>query len=154
MVAVAGGGVGWLLADTRTSKVLRWLGPAVALVLIVALAPAARNRVRTVRHLISDSRHSATQIDRLHKVIDREGGPDVIKACGQPVSLLGFQSTVAYYVGLNVGNVGFRPGKSIGRGDQIVLFKPHDNGWQVRLYNVPASAKAQCNQLKTDTDFG
>jgi hypothetical protein len=154
MVAVAGGGVGWLLADTRTSKVLRWLGPAVALVLIVALAPAARSRVRTVRHLISDSRHSATQIDRLHKVIDREGGPDVIKACGQPVSLLGFQSTVAYYVGLNVGNVGFRPGKSIGRGDQIVLFKPHDNGWQVRLYNVPASAKAQCNQLKTDTDFG
>jgi hypothetical protein len=154
MVAVAGGGVGWLLADTRASKVLRWTGPVVALVLIVALAPAARSRVRTVRHLISDSRHSAKQIDRLHKVIDQEGGPDVIKACGQPVSLLGFQSTVAYYVGLNVGNVGFRPGKSIGRGDQIVLFKPHDNGWQVRLYNVPASAKAQCNQLKTDTDFG
>ncbi len=154
MVAVAGGGVGWLLADTRTSKVLRWLGPVVALGLIVALAPAARSRVRTVRFLIDDSRHSATQIDRLHRVIDKEGGADVIKACGQPVSLIGFQSTVAYYVGLNVGNVGFRPGKSIGRGDQIVLFKPHDNGWQVRLYNVPASAKAQCNQLKTDTDFG
>ncbi len=54
------------------------------------------------------------------------------------MSLLGFQSTVAWFVNLNVGNVGFRPGKSIGRGDQIVLFKPHHNGWQVRLYNVPA----------------
>ena len=55
---------------------------------------------------------------------------------------------------LNVGNVGFHPGKSIGRGDQIVLFKPHQNGWQVRLYNLPPGTKAQCAQLKTDSDFG
>ena len=104
--------------------------------------------------MIQDSRHSAKQIDRLHKVIDDDGGPDAIKACGQPVSLLGFQSTVAWFVNLNVGNVGFRPGKSIGRGDQIVLFKPHDNGWQVRLYNVPATVKAKCEQLEVDSDFG
>ncbi len=154
MIAVAGGGIGWLLADTRTSKVLRWLGPVVALGLIVALAPDASSRVRAMRSLIDDSRHSAKQIDRLHKVIDDDGGPDAIKACGQPVSLLGFQSTVAWYVGLNVGNVGYHPGKSIGRGDQIVVFKPHDNGWQVRLYNLPAAVKAQCDQLKTDSDFG
>jgi hypothetical protein len=154
MVAVAGGGIGWLLADTRTSKVLRWAGPVVALGLIVALAPDARSRVRTMRGLIEDSRHSAKQIDRLRQVIATDGGPDTIKSCGQPVSLIGFQSTVAYYVDLNVGNVGFRPGKSIGRGDQIVLFKPHDNGWQVRLYNLPPEVKARCDQLKTDSDFG
>ncbi len=154
MVAVAGGGIGWLLADTRTSKVLRWLGPVVAVGLIVALAPDARSRVRTVRSLIEDSRHSAKQIDRLHKVIDDDGGPDAIKACGQPVSFIGFQSTVAWFFNLNVGNVGFRPGKSIGRGDQIVLFKPHDNGWQVRLYNLSPTVKAKCDQLKLDSDFG
>jgi hypothetical protein len=154
MIAVAGGGIGWLLADARASSLLRWLGPVVALGLIVALAPAASSRVRTVRHLLDDSRHSAKQIDRLHDVIDKVGGPDKIKACGQPVSLLGFQSTVAWFVNLNVGNVGFHPGKSIGRGDQIVLFKPHQNGWQVRLYNLPPGTKAQCAQLKTDSDFG
>ncbi|HTU95316.1 MAG TPA: hypothetical protein VMF14_05705, partial [Solirubrobacteraceae bacterium] len=108
----------------------------------------------TARHLIDNARHSAKMIDRLRGVIAQEGGPDAIKACGQPVSLLGFQSTVAYYTDLNVGNVGFHPGKSIGRGDQIVLFKPHQNGWQVRLYNLPASLKAQCSQLKTDSQFG
>ena len=154
MVAVAGGGIGWLLADRRASVVLRWAGPVVALALIVALAPAASSRVHTVRRLIENSRHSAKQIDRLHRVIDKEGGADTIKACGQPVSLLGFQSTVAWYVDLNVGNVGFHPGRSIGRGDQIVLFKPHDNGWQVRLYNLPAPVKARCDQLKVDSDFG
>ena len=154
MVAVGGAGIGWLLSDTRTTGVLRWLGPVVALGLIVALAPGARSRARTMRGLIEDSRHSAKMIDRLRGVIAKEGGPDAIKACGQPVSLVGFQSTVAYYTHLNVGNVGFRPGKSIGRGDQIVLFKPHDNGWQVRLYNLPASVKAKCDQLKMDSDFG
>jgi hypothetical protein len=154
MVAVAGGGIGWLLADTRTSRVLRWVGPVVALGFIVALGLTAGRRVRLVRHQISQARHSAKQIDRLHTVIDQAGGPDAIKACGQPVSLLGFQSTVAWFVGLNVGNVGYKPGKSIGRGDQIVLFKPHDNGWQVRLYNLPPPLKARCDQLKTDTDFG
>jgi hypothetical protein len=154
MVTVAGSGIGWLLADTRTSRLLRWVGPVAALALIVALAPTARSRVRLVRHQISDARHSAKQIERLHTVIEKDGGADAIKACGQPVSFIGFQSTVAWYVGLNVGNVGYKPGKSIGRGDQIVLFKPHDNGWQVRLYNLPASVKPRCDALKTDSDFG
>ncbi len=154
MVAVAGGGIGWLLADTRTSRVLRWVGPLAVLALVVALAPDARSRVHTVRGLIDNARHSAKQIDRLHKVIDHDGGADAIKSCGQPVSLIGFQSTVAWYVGLNVGNVGYRPGKSIGRGDQVVVFKPHNNGWQVRPYNVPPPAKSRCDALKVDSDFG
>jgi hypothetical protein len=154
MVAVAGSGIGWLLADTRPSRVLRWVGPVAALALLIALAPTASSRVRLVRGQISQARHSAKQIDRLHRVIDKDGGPDAIKACGQPVSLIGFQSTVAWYVDLNVGNIGYKPGRSIGSGDQIVLFKPHDNGWQVRLYNLPATVKARCDALKTDSDFG
>ena len=125
-----------------------------ALALIVALAPTAGSRVRLVRGQIADARHSAKQIDRLHSVIDNEGGAGAIKSCGQPVSFLGFQSTVAWFVGLNVGNVGYKPGKSIGRGDQIVLFKPHANGWQVRVYNLPTPVKARCDALKADTDFG
>jgi hypothetical protein len=35
-----------------------------------------------------------------------------------------------------------------------VLFKPHDTGWQVRLYNLPAPVKARCDALKADSDFG
>ena len=53
-----------------------------------------------------------TRIERLQAVIGRDGGASRILACGQPVSLVGYQSTLAYYVGLNVGNVGYRPGQA------------------------------------------
>ncbi|HTU96051.1 MAG TPA: hypothetical protein VMF14_09450, partial [Solirubrobacteraceae bacterium] len=90
MVAVAGAGIGWLLSGARPLGVLRWLGPVVALGLVIALVPAGKSRAHTARHLIDNARHSAKMIDRLRGVIAQEGGPDAIKACGQPVSLLGF----------------------------------------------------------------
>src|SRR6185437_4310753 len=78
LVAVAGAGIGWLLSGTRAPAVLRWAGPVIAVGLIVWLAPAARARVRNMRYLIDNSRHSAKMIDRLRTVIRQEGGPDVI----------------------------------------------------------------------------
>ena len=53
----------------------------------------------------------AKQIDRLRRLIAvDDGGPDArSSACGQPASLLGSQSTLAWAVGLNVGNVGYHP---------------------------------------------
>jgi hypothetical protein len=154
MVAIAGGAVGRVLADTRRWRMVRWAGPIAVAVLVVALAPTARSRVRTTRDEIKRARSHAKQVNRLTAVIKRVGGPAKVKACGQPVSLVGFQSTLAWAVGLNVGNVGFRPGRSIDKGQPIVLFKPHLGGWQVRTYNLPAASRAGCAELQTDTDFG
>jgi hypothetical protein len=70
------------------------------------------------------------------------------------VTLLGYQSELAWAIGLNVGNVGFRPGKSIAEGLPIVLFNPHDDGWQVRPIHTRAQDAVQCDRLRTDTKFG
>ena len=59
-----------------------------------------------------------------------------MRACGQPVTLVGLQSTLAWALGLNVGNVGFKPGKEISSGKPIVLFRPHGLGWQVRPIHI------------------
>ena len=119
MVAIAGGAVGRVLAGTRRSRLVRWAGPVAVAVLVVALAPTARSRVRVTRNEIASARSHAEQVNRLTAVIKRVGGPAKVKACGQPVSLVGFQSTLAWAVGLNVGNVGFRPGRSIDTGQPI-----------------------------------
>jgi hypothetical protein len=154
MVAIAGGAVGRVLADTRRSRLVRWSGPVAVAVLVVALAPTAGSRVRVARQEIDIARSHAKQVDRLTAVIKRVGGPDKVKSCGQPVSLVGFQSTLAWEVGLNVGNVGYRPGRSIDKGGPVVLFKPHLGGWQVRTYNLPAASRASCAAMRTDTQFG
>jgi hypothetical protein len=154
MVVVAGAAVGRVLADGRSSRVLRWAGPVVVLALCAALTPTVRHRADDTRVALDNAHKHEKQVDRLRAVVAQIGGPTKVKACGQPVSLVGFQSTLAWVVGLNVGDIGYRPGKAIGKGEDIVLFKPHDLGWQVRTYNLPAPKTARCQALRTDSPFG
>ena len=157
LVVIVGAGVGQLLASEPplgTGRVSRWLLVVPVLVLVIALIPAAHSRARLVRTEARIGRHAATELSRLEAVIAREGGAAAVKRCGQPVTLLGYQSELAWAIGLNVGNVGFRPGKSISQGLPIVLFKPHDQGWQVRPIHIGAAKAGQCAKLRTDTRFG
>lgn len=154
-VALAGSAVGWALGQAPSPVVwMRFAAPAAAVVLIVALVPSARSRVRVARFEIRTRREQAVQIDRLEDVIDKDGGPRFILSCGRPVTLVGFQSTLAWMIGLNVGKVGYKPGREIRRGDPIVVFKPHLGGWQVRPYHLRAEDEPECARLKGDTDFG
>ncbi|HEX4008930.1 MAG TPA: hypothetical protein VHX62_02910 [Solirubrobacteraceae bacterium] len=153
MVVIAGGAVGRLLT-LDGPRLVRWAGPVAVVVLAVALVPTARSRARDTRAAIETAQVHGRQIDRLTTVIKRIGGPDKVKSCGQPTSLLGYQSTVAWAVGLNVGDVGYRPGVAIGGGEPIVLFKPHEYGWQVRVYNTSAPQAARCHALRTDSPMG
>lgn len=155
MIVLAGAGVGRVLAGTpEAATVLRWASPVAVGAIVVALVPTARARVREIHDEIINRRHAGTQIDRLHAVIDRDGGPSRIRACGQPVTVLGFQSTLAWELDVNVGNVGFKPARSIHRGAPIVLFKPHQLGWQVLPIHSPTASHVDCAGLKADSDFG
>jgi hypothetical protein len=154
MVVVAGVAVGRVLADSRSSRLLRWAGPLLVLLLFATLSPTVRHRTDATRVALANAHKHQRQVDRLRSVVAQIGGPSVIKACGQPTSLVGFQSTLAWVVGLNVGNIGYRPGKAIGHGDDIVMFKPHKDGWQVRTYNLPPPKQVSCGALRTDTAFG
>jgi hypothetical protein len=150
-VVLAGAGVGWVLAYAPPwPGVVSRLGVVPVLALVVALAPSARARVRVTHGELHAARHAAREMTRLEAVIAADGGAAAIKACGQPVTLLGYQSEVAWATGLSVGNVGFRPGVSIRSGVPIVLLKPHDSGWQVRPYHT----SQRCDRLRTDSVMG
>jgi hypothetical protein len=162
MIVIAGGLVGRLVAGTAlggarlpwVGSVLRWAGPALVLVLLVALFPAGRRRARVWHQGVIDARQDAKVINRLGDVIARVGGGGQILRCGQPVSQNRFQSTLAWAVGLNVGNTGYNPGKSIRRGKPIILFKPYREGWQVRPYNLSPRSAAACRRLRVDSAMG
>jgi hypothetical protein len=152
LLVLAGVGVGTLLAERPRS--LRWLAPIAVLVLLGSLVPFARNTLRTDHGLVSQAHTDALVLDRLSDVIAADGGPRAIRSCGQPVSVLGNQSTLAWYLDMNVGPVGFKPGAAIDSGKPIVFFKPHEHGWIVHATNPAPATAARCALLDRSTAFG
>lgn len=155
VAVLAGVAVGHVLAiDPAASGGRRWIGPAAVVVLVVVLLPGARVRVQVEHRDLIKQRGFARQIDRLHAVIAADGGAARVLACGRAVTLVGFQSTLAWELGLNVGNVGHKPGKEIGHGGPIVLFKPHLLGWQVRPIHTSLADRGKCSRLRAVTAIG
>jgi hypothetical protein len=155
MGVIAASAIGRLLAfRPQRPWVLRWVGVLASAALALALIPTARERARTTRAVITVASDSGKKLDRLQAVIAREGGIKRIRACGSPSTLVGFQSALAWVFGMNVGKVGYKPGRDIRRGRAVVVFKPHDLGWQVHPFNTPKANQARCAVLKTSTAFG
>ncbi len=147
LVVLAGAAIGRVLAyRPGGGGVVAWAPVALVVLLVVALVPAARSRARATHREIDDARRGATQLSWLEAAVARDGGAARIKSCGQPVTPLGYQSEVAWAIGLNVGSVGYRPAASIARDAPIVLFEPLDHGWNVRPIHVRASDASRCDR--------
>jgi hypothetical protein len=155
MVILAGYALGRVLAWTPQLPVaVRAAGVVAACALLIALAPAARNRASVLRAEISQRQQAGVLFARLRSVIARDGGPDAILDCGMPDSLSGDQSVLAYELGLNVGVVGHRPGRDLHHDRAIVLFKPRDFGWEVLPFHIPRRDRRTCDRLRATTAFG
>jgi hypothetical protein len=154
MVVLAGAAVGWVLAGTaHFPRVASWAALVAVVVLVAALVPTARMRARTAHAEISQARTFAAQDNALEAAIVRDGGATRIRSCGQPVTDVGHQSVLAWDTGLNVGNVGYKPGRSIDSGKPIVLFTARPDGWEVRPIHMLASDRATCARLRTFVSF-
>ncbi len=141
---VAGTGVATVLSPRGVRRIP---GVLAVLALIAAVAPFARSTLRTDHGILSQARYDATRLDRLAALLVAEGGPRPIRACGQPVATLGLQSTLGFFLDMNVGDVGWRPGRAIDSGQPIVFFRYTAGRWRVRaIHPAPASA-ARCAEL-------
>lgn len=151
------GGAPWvaeLRAPAWAGSALRWGGPVLVAVLAVALIPSARLRVHDWRVDLPLARANGRQNRRLVAVVQRIGGGRAVLACGRPATIPGTQSSLAWAVGINVGDVGNHIGRGIRNGIPLVAFTPSDHGWRVRVYNQPARRAARCARLRTETTTG
>jgi hypothetical protein len=148
VLVLAAATLGRLLAlEPHRVPLVRWAALAAIVGLAVSLASPARIRARLFHNGIVLGRTWAKQIERLHLVIARDGGPKRILACGQAVTTVPYQSIVAWEVDRNVSEVGWVPSRWIRRGKPIVLFEPVGAGWRVRAIH----AAAHCRRLNTQT---
>jgi hypothetical protein len=148
-VVLAGAFVGRVLADPpRLGSVLA--GPAAAAagavavgLLVIGLIGPALSAARAEHKDIHVQRARTIQLDKLNSVVAQLGGAARLRACGEPLTRLEYQSAVAYTVGVNVSKVGFKYGQAIAHGNPIVMFTPTSRGWQVLAdHQVTASCRA------------
>lgn len=151
MVVLAAGLVGRLLAEplriagpARPLSAPVWVGAALVVLIVASLVPAAVSRGRTEHKDLRVQRARTTEINRLASTITRFGGAARLRACGEPLTRLEYQTILAWQLRVNVATVGFKYSQAIHRGHPIVLFTPHRSGWTVQALH---QRLAQCRRL-------
>ncbi len=115
--------------------------------LVVALAPIVRARTDLWRTEIAHAKTVARGIDNLAPAIQLAGGPAAVRACGRPISWVGYQSTLAWAVGMNVGDIGYKVRQSFASRKPIVYFRPDDGGWEIRAVHRRRRDRAACRRI-------
>ncbi len=147
VAVLAGTGFGWLLSESRRiSPGAGWVGIVLAVVVLGALVPPAVSRARSEHADILAQRRRTDEINRLTRVINSLGGAARLRACGEPLTRLEYQSMLAYQLGVNVSSVGFKYSQAIAHGNPIVLFTPYPTGvgWQVQAMH---QTRPSCQSL-------
>ncbi len=135
VIVLAGVAVGWLLTSaTRWPSLPAWLGPALVVVLVASLVPAAISHARDEHADLQHQRKRTDEIAALTPAINRLGGAARLNACGEPLTRLEYQTMLAYTLGINVNKIGFKFSQAVAHGNPIVLFTPAATGigWTVR----------------------
>jgi hypothetical protein len=140
LIALAGVGVGAVLVEApRISRVGGWVGAAVVVVIALALVPPALSRARSEHHDIVGQRSRTAEIGKLTGTIARLGGAARLRACGEPLTRLEYQTILAWNLHVNVSTVGYKYGPAIASGRPIVLFTPlPQGGWLVQALHQTA----------------
>ncbi len=135
MVVLAGVLVGRLLTAIPRDwpRAASWVGPAVAVALAASLVPAAVSRARIERRDLHTQRVRTSEINRLGAIVDSLGGPARLRACGEPLTHLEYQTILAWTLKRNVSAIGFKYDKAIRHGNPLLLFTPlGGGGWRVQ----------------------
>jgi len=134
LIALAGVGVGSVLVEApRISRVAGWAGAALVAVIVLALVPPALSRARSEHRDIRAQRLRTAEIGKLTGTIARLGGAARLRACGEPLTRLEYQTILAWNLHVNVATVGYKYGPAIASNRPIVLFTPlAQGGWLVQ----------------------
>jgi hypothetical protein len=148
MIVLAGVFVGRVLADPPrlggvAGRAATVVGAVTVGLLVIGLLPPALSAARTEHKDIHLQRARTVQLDKLNSVIGQLGGAARLRACGEPLTRLEYQTALAYTLGVNVSKIGFKYGQAIGHGNPIVMFTPTSGGWQVVAdHQVTASCRS------------
>jgi hypothetical protein len=143
-VVLAAVGIGWLLTDPPAlSRVAGWAGIALVVVVCGSLVPSALSRGRVEHKDLLAQQRRTDEIGRLASTVAGFGGAARLRACGEPLTRLEYQTVLAWQLRVNVARVGFKYGQAIAHGNPLVLFTPHSHGWKIQgVHQVARSCRS------------
>jgi hypothetical protein len=144
-IVLAAVGVGWLLSEpARLSRAAAWGGIALVVVICGTLVPSTLSRARVEHKDLLAQQKRTTEIGRLAATVSAFGGAARLRACGEPLTRLEYQTILAWQLRVNVSAVGFKYGQAIAHGNPLVLVTPHSNGgWTVQgVHQVAPSCRS------------
>ncbi len=156
---VLGGiGFGWLLQAPAPAlsigRIPRLAGPVIGALLVIVLLPYARIRYLQEHDDLRSQRDRTVVINSMITTFTKLGGVPHIRSCGQPVINLEYASTLAYYMHMDVGFVGYRPKWEIVHArNPIVLFIPLPDGWEAKWFHLPRAKYGECRALRSNVTF-
>ncbi len=136
------------LRSPRLAASAGWAGIAAVAALVLILVPTAVSRVRGERHDLRLQRRRTQEIQRLSSAVGRLGGARRLRACGEPLTRLEYQTVLAWTLQRNVAVVGFKYAQAIRHGGPIVLYTPiPSGGWIVHALHQTAPACVRLPRL-------
>ena len=155
VAVLAGVAIGWLLGDVPriVRGVPAWAGAVIAALLVLAMIPGAVSRAHAERRDLGHERARTHEISLLATVTSAIGGSHHVLDCGQPVTDVGYVSSLAWLYHLDVGSVGGLQQHVEGaelRNPAIpkVIFNPlNQGGWGVEPWHTRPFQVARCRGL-------
>lgn len=150
MIVLAGVFVGRVLAappqwrGAGTGAAGTIVGAVAVGLLVIGLVGPAISAARTEHKDLRVQRTRTVELGRLSAVVSQLGGAARLRACGEPLTRLEYQTALAYTLGINVSKIGFKYAKAIAHGNPIVMFTPTSGGWHVAADH---QVKASCRSL-------
>ena len=123
-----------------------WGGAGLVALLVISLIGPAISAAHAEHKDIAEQRRRTAEINRLTGVVSELGGTARIRACGESLTRLTYQTMLAYTIGENVSQIGYKYSQAVAHGNPIILFTPYETGvgWQVRALH---QVKPECRSL-------
>ncbi len=135
------------LAPRVSPQAIGWVTGLLVIVFAGTMVPAARSRLHIERKDLTHERARTKEINRLSVVVNRLGAARIM-ACGQPNMPIGYQSVLAWYMGVKIGALYYSPSYDRLHPHPVVTFYPLSNGWKVVPRHLTTAAEhARCDRL-------
>jgi hypothetical protein len=132
------------LSDTEVANgpVVGAVGVVAVVALVAVLVPSTVSAVRDQRADLAEQHARTAEIEALPAAIDRLGGAATLRACGEPLTRLQYQSALAFAMGDNVSAVGYKYSQALAHGNPVLFITPFESGvgWQAQAAHQTAAA--------------